>query len=165
MVLRCLPISMKRHTTFTFKSLYPVHKLISIHVHVNCELDRWPLTYKINRVHPQTMANMSAKFDEEAHNGLVSIMFTSLLPYKFIVTLTSKINRVRLLTMANTSAKFDEEAHNGLIPIVSTSLSCLLWYTSIVTFSFDLWSPNSIEYILSLWLACLSSLMKKHTTV
>ena len=56
--------------------------------HVNCELDLWPLTYKINRVHPLTMANMSAKFDEEAHSGLVSIMFTSLLPYMFIVTLT-----------------------------------------------------------------------------
>ena len=32
------------------------------------------------------MANMSAKFDEEAHKGLVSIMFTSLIPYMFIVT-------------------------------------------------------------------------------
>ena len=29
------------------------------------------------------MANMSAKFDEEAHNDLVSIIFTSLLPYEF----------------------------------------------------------------------------------
>ena len=27
------------------------------------------------------MANMSAKFDEEAHNGSVSIIFTSLFPY------------------------------------------------------------------------------------
>ena len=34
------------------------------------------------------MANMSGKFDEEAHNGLVSIVFTSLFPYKCIVTLT-----------------------------------------------------------------------------
>ena len=34
------------------------------------------------------MANMSAKFDEEADNSLVSIMFTSLLPYMSIVTLT-----------------------------------------------------------------------------
>ena len=34
------------------------------------------------------MANMSAKFDEDAHNGLVSIMLTSLLPYTSIVTLT-----------------------------------------------------------------------------
>ena len=34
------------------------------------------------------MVNMSAKFDEEAHNiGLVSIMFTSLFPYMSIVTL------------------------------------------------------------------------------
>ena len=34
------------------------------------------------------MANMSAKFDEEAHSGLVSIVFTSLFPYMSIVTLT-----------------------------------------------------------------------------
>ena len=34
------------------------------------------------------MTNMSAKFDEDAHKGLVSIMFTSLLPYMSIVTLT-----------------------------------------------------------------------------
>ena len=34
------------------------------------------------------MANMSAKFDQEAHNGLVAIMFISLFPYMHIVTLT-----------------------------------------------------------------------------
>ena len=34
------------------------------------------------------MANMSAKFDEEAYNGLVSIMFMGLFPYMCIVTLT-----------------------------------------------------------------------------
>ena len=34
------------------------------------------------------MANMSAKFDQEAHNDLVVILFTSLFPYKSIVTLT-----------------------------------------------------------------------------
>ena len=37
------------------------------------------------------MANMSAKFDEETHNGLVSILFTSLFPYMSIVTLTSDL--------------------------------------------------------------------------
>ena len=52
-------------------SLHRVHKLISIYV--NCDLDLWPLTFKINRVHPLMMANMYAKFDGEAHNGLVSI--------------------------------------------------------------------------------------------
>ena len=31
---------------------------------------------------------LSAKFDEKAHNGLVSIVFTSLFPYMSIVTLT-----------------------------------------------------------------------------
>ena len=34
------------------------------------------------------MANMSTKFDEASHNGLVSIVFTSLFPYMSIVTLT-----------------------------------------------------------------------------
>ena len=34
------------------------------------------------------MASMSAKFYEEAHQGLVSIMFTTLFPYWSIVTLT-----------------------------------------------------------------------------
>ena len=34
------------------------------------------------------MAYMCAKFDEEAHSGLVSIVFTSLFPYMSIVTLT-----------------------------------------------------------------------------
>ena len=34
------------------------------------------------------MANMYAKFDEEAHNGLVFIVFTSLFPYLSIVTFT-----------------------------------------------------------------------------
>ena len=34
------------------------------------------------------MVNMSAKFDEESHNRLVSIMITSLFLYMLIVTLT-----------------------------------------------------------------------------
>ena len=32
--------------------------------------------------------NMSTKFNKEIHNGLVSIVFTSLFPYMSIVTLT-----------------------------------------------------------------------------
>ena len=78
----------------------------------------WPLTSKINRVHPLAMVNMSAKFDQEAHNGLVSIVFTSLFPYMSIVTLT-----------------------------------------------FDLWPPKSIGFILSPWLTCLPSLIKKYAMV
>ena len=34
------------------------------------------MTSKINRVYPLVIVNMSAKFAEEAHNGLVSIVFT-----------------------------------------------------------------------------------------
>ena len=56
-------------------------------MYVYCDLDLWPMTYKINRVHPLTMANFYAKFDREAHNGLVSILFTSFFPYMSIVTL------------------------------------------------------------------------------
>ena len=38
------------------------------------------------------MANMSAKFDREAHNGLIAIVFTSLFPCMTIVTLTFDLN-------------------------------------------------------------------------
>ena len=57
-------------------------------IYVNCDLDLWPLTSKIDRVRPLTMANMFAKFDEEEHIGLFSIAFTSLFLYMSIVTLT-----------------------------------------------------------------------------
>ena len=81
--LTCLPSLIKNRTRF---SCYRVHKLISIY-HI-CPLWPWPLTSKINRVHSLTMANSSAKFDQEAHNSLVAIVFTSLFPYMSIVTLT-----------------------------------------------------------------------------
>ena len=97
------------------KRSIPAHPTFVNDAHRGLHL--WPVTSKINRDHPLTMVNMSAKFDEEAHNGLVSIVFTSLFP-------------------------------------------CI----SIVTLTFDLWPPKSIGFILSLWLTCLPSLMKKHTT-
>ena len=34
------------------------------------------------------MVNMSAKFDPEAHNGFVAIVYTRLFPHMSIVTLT-----------------------------------------------------------------------------
>ena len=79
----------------------------------------WPLTYKINRAHPLTIANMSAKFDQEAHNGLV-------------------LYRVHKL--------------------ISIYVHCDL----------DLW-PLTFKInrgpILSPWLTCLPSLIKKYTMV
>ena len=45
-----------------------------------CPLWPEPLNSKINRAHPLTTVNISAMFDEEIHNCLVSIMFTSLSP-------------------------------------------------------------------------------------
>ena len=47
---------------------------------VTLTFDLWPqksiasILFKINRVHPLIMVNMSAKFDEETHNGVVSIV-------------------------------------------------------------------------------------------
>ena len=55
-------------------SLYLVHKRISIYA--NCDPDLWHPTSKTNRVHPLIMVNMSAKFGQEAHNGLVPIVLT-----------------------------------------------------------------------------------------
>ena len=81
------------------------------------------------------MVNMSAKFDQEAHNGFVAMVFTRLFPHMSIVILTFEINRVHSLIMANMSAKFDQEAHNGLVAIVFTTL---FPYVSIVTLTFDL---------------------------
>ena len=99
-------------------------------VYVHCDLELWPVTSKINRINSITMVNMSAKFDKEVHNDLVSMMFTSLLcsqAYYHIYLfwpwpLTSKINRVHPLTMANKSDQFDEESHNHLGSIMFTSL-------------------------------------------
>ena len=73
------------------------------------------------------MVDISVRFDEEIHNSLVSIVFTSLSPYMSIVTLTfrpltSKIYRVHPLTMAKMSAKSDREAHKGLVAIMFTGL-------------------------------------------
>ena len=137
-----------------------------IFIRVHCDLDLWLLPSKINRVHPLTNVDIYAKFDEEIHNGLVSNMFTSLSPYTgmSIVTLTSdlQINRFRPLTMVNMSAKFDQEAHNGLIAIVVTSL---FPYIIFVNCDLDLWPRKSIGSILSPWLTCLPSLIKKYTKV
>ena len=81
------------------------------------------------------MANMSAKFDQEANNSLVAIVLTSLFPYIICPLrpwpLTSKINRVHPLMMVNMSAKFEKE-------IVSIVFTSLFPYMSIVTLTFDL---------------------------
>ena len=74
-----------------------VHKGLSIYLDITTQSVASPRTPHssmmpiVNRVHPLTMVNMSDKLDEEAHNGLVSIMFTSLLPHMSIVTLTSDL--------------------------------------------------------------------------
>ena len=110
-----------------------------------------------------TMVNISDKFDEEAHNSLVCLRFTAYFQCDLdFWPLTSKINRVHLLTMVNMSAKFDQESHNGLVAIV---LKSLFPYIIFVHCDLDLWPPKSIGSILSPWLTCLPSLIKKYTTV
>ena len=78
---------------------------------------------------------MSAKFDEEAHNGLVYPVHKLISIYIHcdlqLWPVTSKINRVYSLTMVNMSAKFDDQLLNGLVFIVFTWLfPCQLWLTS-----------------------------------
>ena len=125
------------------------------------------MTSKINRVHPLTMANMSAKFDQEAHNSLVAIVFTRLFPSMSIVTLTfdlwppESIGSI-LSSWLTCLPSLIKKIHNGLVFITFTSL---FPYISILTLTFDLWPPKSIEFILSSWLTCLPSLTKKYVTV
>ena len=91
------------------------------------------------------MVNMSAKFDKEICNGLVSIVFTRSSDGRnhartdarnhSSVTISPPQRVAHPLTMVNTSAKFDKEIHNGKVSIVFTSL---FPYMSIVTLTFDL---------------------------
>ena len=69
----------------------------------------------MNMVNPLTMVNMSAKFDKEIRNVLVSIMITSLFQLcpMWPWPLTSKINSIHPLTIVNMCAKFDKEIHNS----------------------------------------------------
>ena len=87
------------------------------------------------------MINMSAKFDKETRNGVVSIVFTRSTHGQTDGT-TEPQQRYYIptatrypLTMCNMSAKFDKQIQNGLVSIVFTSL---FPYMSIVTLTFDL---------------------------
>ena len=97
-------------------SLYHLYRVIFIYI--ICNLD-WPLISKINRGHPLTMVKMSVKFDKDAYNVSVSIMFNRSF-HKCpcdLWPLNSKNNRVHLVIMVNMSAKFGKEAHNGLVSL------------------------------------------------
>ena len=81
------------------------------------------------------MINISAKFDEEIHNGLVYFVFTSLFPHMSIMTLTFDLWPQKSIGFILSSTKYDKEIHNGLVSIMFTSL---FPYMSIVTLTFDL---------------------------
>ena len=107
-----------------------VHKVIFIFVYYN--LDLWPLTSKINRVHALIMGNICAKFNQNTLHGLISTEFTRLFPF-FVYCdldlwpLTSKINRVHPLLMFNMSAMFRKNAHSDLVFITFTRASVTHW--------------------------------------
>ena len=65
----------------------PVHPTFFNDAH--CDLGL--MTPKINRIYSLTLVKISDKFDEEAHNGLVSIVFTSLFSCMSIVTSTFRL--------------------------------------------------------------------------
>ena len=73
--------------------------------------------------------------------------------------LTLNINRVHPLITVNMSAKFDEEAHRFSLYGVHKLISIYVHY------DLDLWPSISIGFILSPWLTCLPSMIKKSTTV
>ena len=76
------------HTNRKIKSKrsIPGHPTFVNDVHHDLHLSY--VTSKIKRIHPLIMVNMSAKFDEDAHNGLVAILFTKVCLYMSIVTFT-----------------------------------------------------------------------------
>ena len=87
------------------------------------DLDLWPLTSKVNRIHSLTIVDMSANFDEDAHSSLVFIVFTGL----FSIIVNSDLDLwspksigFKPLIMVDKSVKFDEEAHNNSVSIVFT---------------------------------------------
>ena len=99
-------IIVNRHTKFEDAHNRQSHVHNAISMYVQSDLDLWSLTSKIDRVHPLTMVNMSAKFDNDAHNCLVSIVFKGYF-HKLCVNcdlslwhLTSRINRVHPLVIA-----------------------------------------------------------------
>ena len=68
--------------------------------------------------------------------------------------------KVHPLITVNMSCKFDKEICNGLVSSVFHKLISIY-----VHYDLDLWPSKSIGFILSPWLTCLQSLIKKSTTV
>ena len=117
-----------------------------------CPLWPWPLTSKINRVHPLTMINISAKFDEEIHKGLVSFVFTSLSPYISIVTLTFDLWPPKLKGVHSSS-----EHGEHVCQVWSRSTQWFSYYhfhkliSICVHCDLDLWPSKPIGSILLPW--------------
>ena len=116
---------------------------IPAHPHICQWLPSWPSLWTVtSKSIGSTMVNMSAKFDEEAHNGLVCSRFTAyfhtcqLWSWPLTYELQNQQGPSSHQGLLNISAKFDEEMHYSLVSIVFTSLST---YMSIMTLTYDLW--------------------------
>ena len=87
-----------------------------------CLLWPWPLTSKINRVHPLIIGNICAKFDQINSKSDLCWVHKIISFYPLTSIVTSKINMVYPLVMVNMSARFDEDVQRGLVSIVLTKV-------------------------------------------
>ena len=118
--------------SMVFTSLFPYMSLMT-----------WPLTFKINRVHPLTMVNMFAKSDKENPQRLSLYCVHKLISidvhcYLDIWPLTPKIKTVHPLITVNMFAKSDKENPQrlslyGVHKLISIDVQCDL----------DLWPLTS----------------------
>ena len=105
--------------------------------------------------HGQHLCQVWLNYTEQ---NLISIFFKILFPLLSIITLTSEINRVHPLIIGNMYAKFYQNTLNTLISIVFTRLFH-------VTYTFDLWPPISIAFILTSWAITTPNLVNIHSMI
>ena len=119
--LTCLPSLIKKSTT--------VKPLLCSQAYFHrCPVWPWPLTSKINRVHPLITVNMSCKFDKEICNRLVSMVFTSVTIKK--VWLSDRQTHARTHTQTDAGQSdpyvplcFAGDTINCLVSMVFTSVT------------------------------------------
>ena len=121
----------------------------------------WPLTLKINRVHPLPMGNICGRFAVSMIITLSSMLFTMILSLspQWPWPLTLKINRVHPLPMGNICGRFDVSMMTALSSMLFTRILCLNMPKSTVTLTFDPWPWKSIGFILSPWGTFVEGLM------
>ena len=128
-------------------------KINDFTVYVHCDLDLWPQTSKINRVHPLVIIKKCAKFDEDAQNGSVSIAFTRSKPdtrkHGHTDTLTDGTTEALLYPLRN-ALRGDKYVCETWMPLVTIkSKSVIFCIKVMVTRSLTLLSL--VEYACQIW--------------